>query len=90
MTIKQTGLRKVMRTNKPSPPFNPNPDPNSNRSKKRKARGFKSLESSSRKHRRAHARLAGSQTIGNVRYPAGQVVELELSSYRSGGRLNYN
>jgi len=42
------------------------PDKNSNRSKKRKARGFNSLEKSSRKHRRAAARLA----IAKVNVPA--------------------
>jgi hypothetical protein len=33
------------------------PDPNSKRSKKRKVRGFKNLELSSRKHKRALRRL---------------------------------
>ena len=68
---------------------NPNPLPNSRRSIKRRNRGFVSLSVSSRKHRRANKRLAISQTIAGVRYPAGTDVDFELSTYHSGGRLNY-
>lgn len=40
------------------------PDPNSKRSKRRKARGFKSLAISSRKHRRAFRRNDIGRTVG--------------------------
>ena len=68
MPIKQTEHRRKNGGLKPKSPNNPNPDPNSKRSKKRKARGFKSLELSSRKHKRAERRLAISvkQLLVNV------------------------
>lgn len=40
------------------------PTPNSRRSKRREKRGFKSLETSSRKHRRALRRMNSAATIG--------------------------
>lgn len=59
------------------------PDQNSKTSKKRKNRGFKSLELSSRKHRRALRRSIEKRTIGGVLHEAGHKEEPDLR----GGRL---
>lgn len=88
MTIKQKGERKGKP--KPAPPNNPNPDKDSNRSRKRRNRGFKSLELSSRKHKRAERRLAISQTVDRARHPAGLAVEWDGSTYHSGGANKYH
>lgn len=87
---------------KKSPPNNPNRDPNSKRSIKRRARGFVSLEKSSRKHRRAEKRLAISQTIGangmgagGVRHKAGEAIDpptdvkIKTFHQHAGGRLKH-
>ena len=77
MNIKQKAVRGK-NGKKPAPPWN---------------RGFKSLEVSSRKHRRAEKRLAISQTVNNRRYPAGTPVEGAYSqddfTYHSGGRVRH-
>lgn len=46
--------------------FSSTPDPNSRRSKQRRARGFQTLNISSRKHRRAASRMIGNR--GAINY----------------------
>ena len=78
-------------------------DPNSLRTQKRFNRGFKSLEQSSRKHRRALDRLMRSRTIGanalgsnGTQYESGTAVDPPLNgktktfAQRAGGAYNYH
>lgn len=75
---------------------NPNPIQDSKRSQRRRARGFRSLEVSSRRHRRAERRLAISQTIEGTRHKAGTPVALGLAktkgltTHHAGGAYNYH
>lgn len=67
------------------------PIPGSNRSKKRESRSFKSLEVSSRKHKRALRRL-GEKCIWNGRiFAPGEKAMLSGSKkgYIGGGSMHY-
>lgn len=59
------------------------PQPNSKRTQRRKNRGWKSLQESSRIHRRALRRSINSRTISGTVYEAGKKVEPKLH----GGKL---
>lgn len=61
-------------------PVNPNPIKDSNRSKKRAKRGFKSLELSSRKHRRANKRMLIACNINGNTYKPGEKVQLQTNN----------
>lgn len=71
-----------------------NPDPKSNRSKRRQNRGFKSLELSSRKHRRAGNRLAISCSLSGKSLKPGEKAEVKcgLSTWvhTAGGSMQYH
>lgn len=77
---------------------NPNPIKDSNRSKKRAKRGFKSLEESSRKHKRAYRRMSIACNINGNIYKPGEHVQLNVSGRAganqwvctAGGSLKYN
>jgi hypothetical protein len=67
------------------------PDPKSTRSKKRANRGFQSVESSTRKGRRAAKRIAIACTIlGQKRKPGEDVQVTTKTTHRAGGRLDYH
>lgn len=73
------------------------PNPNSKTSKRRKNRGFKTLELSSRKHRRALRRSIEKRTIGGVLYEAGHKEEPDLRGgrlksflYNAGGSIKFH
>jgi hypothetical protein len=66
-------------------------DPKSNRTRKRKARNFVSLETSSRKHRRAFKRHDISCTVAGHKRNPGEVVQgPNTFSYRAGGAFDYH
>lgn len=73
------------------------PDPTSKRSIRRANRGFKSLETSCRKHRRAAHRSAWTRNISGVVHPAGTRTEFnprpgnKLSSWlhNAGGSMKF-
>lgn len=73
-------------------------DPNSKRSKRRKNRGFKSLDVSSRKHRRAARRSSESCSIAGKLVKAGDKATRETVSggakkgfiHTAGGSLRYH
>ena len=68
-----------------------NPDPKSERSKRRKARGFKSVELSTRKGRRAARRITIACTIAGKRYEPGENAQVTTkTTHRAGGRLDYH
>lgn len=70
------------------------PDENSKRSKRRKNRGFKSLEVSSRKHRRAHERLLIACTLAGKTLKPGEKAEVKCGSstwvHTAGGSMRYS
>ena len=68
------------------------PDPNSIRSKKRANRGFKDLEHSCRKHKRAAFRSLLKRTISGTLYPAGTKAEAKSIgwTHNAGGSIKYH
>lgn len=74
------------------------PDPKSKRSVRRAKRGFKALEISCRKHRRAAARSSHKREISGVLYPPGTKADTSLkmggklksSIHNAGGSLKYH
>ena len=70
-------------------PYSPNP--NSKRSVRRKNRGFKSLEQSCRKHRRAARRMADACTIkGTTHKPGTKTQSFGGWLHTAGGALRYH
>lgn len=65
------------------------PDPKSERSNKRKARGFKSVELSTRKGRRAEKRTAIACTIKGQRYAPGSKAG-DHNEFTAGGSRQYH
>lgn len=72
------------------------PSPESIRTRKRQNRGFKSLEVSSRKHRRALRRLTDSCTISGVTYEPGDKKipdmrgKIKVFMHTAGGSMRYH
>lgn len=68
------------------------PDPNSKTSKARKKRGFRSLEESSRKHRRARNRSLFARTqYGKLGQPGEKMKDGNNSFVHiAGGSINYH
>jgi len=67
------------------------PDPSSKTTKRRKNRGFKSLEVSSRKHRRAKRRSAQKCMVGGKELKPGEkMVGSNDLMYTGGGSLKYH
>lgn len=65
------------------------PDPSSKTTKKRANRNWKSLEQSSRIHRRALRRLGSACVIQGKQYPPGEKVAVNKSEFTAGGALKY-
>lgn len=68
------------------------PDPNSKRSKRRAKRGWKSLEQSSRKHKRAQRRLLASCKVYGSMLKPGEKKDNGAGSFvhTAGGSLQYH
>lgn len=66
-------------------------EPNSKRSKSRAKRGFKSLEQSSRMHRRMNNRLNEARTYRGKLYEPGTKIEITAGSMvTAGGATKYH
>jgi hypothetical protein len=67
-------------------------DPQSRRSKRRANRGFKSLEQSCRKHRRALSRLGSACVLGGSQLKPGDKYLSKLNgfTYTAGGAMRYH
>lgn len=70
------------------------PDPKSNRSRRRSVRGFKSLETSSRKHKRAYRRLAWACSLEGKLNPPGTKNEVKCGTkgwlHTAGGSMRFH
>jgi hypothetical protein len=72
------------------------PDPNSKRSRRRKNRGFKNLELSSRKHRRANKRQDSARVFNGADHKPGEKANCASGPnprrawlYTAGGAINF-